>query len=146
MFTFLTGEQEILGSDLREGVLILRAAYPNLVVATLGCRARSGRWLRPQPQEVEVWLTLHHACYFKVRPHTGARCSEKASFEAPKRRSAMRLVCGYAGRSRLPIPTTIKRRNPSSKCVGHTPALSIIGGWTRLHPTLGFYWSDERDN
>lgn len=95
MFTFLTGEQEILGSDLREGVLILRAAYPNLVVATAGCRARSGRWLRPQPQEAEVWLTLHHACYFKVRPHTGARCSEKASFEAPKRRLEMRLVCGY---------------------------------------------------
>lgn len=70
VFTFLTGEQEIFGSDLREGVLMLRAAYPIFVVATAGCRARSGRWLRPQPQ---VWLTLHHACYFKVRPLIQAR-------------------------------------------------------------------------
>lgn len=150
VFTFLT--EEVLGSDLREGVLISRVAYPNCVVATAGCRARSGRWLRPQPQGVGVCLTLHHeatqpqqqqhhACYFKVRllkqalGVVGRRHlkSPNPKWEMLGVRWRSGLFVATGGRSRLPIPTTVKRRNPSSKCASHTPALSITGGWSRLH-------------
>ena len=108
VFTFLT--EEVLGSDLREGVLISRVAYPNCVVATAGCRARSGRWLRPQPQGVGVCLTLHHeatqpqqqqqhhACYFKVRllkQALGVVGRRHLKSPSPKWEMEMRLVCGY---------------------------------------------------